>query len=90
MRQHLYLTQSSIVFCAGDLKYSPDYSIGLSNIECIKTIDKELYRNGCFRSDLIIQLKIDSSEKMFMKGNIYCSYFKFEIDSVYSNGGPKH
>ena len=26
---------------------------------------------------------------MFMKGNIYCSYFKFEIDSfyyVYSNG----
>ncbi len=96
--RRLYLTQSSIVFCAGDLKRRPEYidfSIGLSNIKFIKTIDSELYRNGCCRSevrtysDLIIQLKEDSSEKIYMYGYKSCTCIKFDVDSFYhvcSNG----
>ena len=95
----LYLTQSNIVFCAGSLKSYPaytDFSIELLSIKCIKAIDREWYRYDCCRSEvrtysnLIIQLKEDSSEKMFMKGNLSpFSCFKFEIDSFYhvcSNG----
>ncbi len=98
-RRRLYLTQSSIVFCAGDFKGHPaykDFGIDLSNIECIRTIDKELYRYINFRSEvrtygnLIIQLKEDSSEKIFMKGNTSCcSCSRFDVDSFYhvcSNG----
>ncbi len=94
--RRLYLTQSSIVFRKGLAKYLyypayNNFSIDLLSIKCIKTIDKELYRNGCFRSEvrtyshLIIQLKDDSSEKIYTESNEYNSLQRSlrDVDSFY-------
>ncbi len=88
IRSRLYLTRSSIVFYAGNKTRYFDFSIDLSNIECIKSLSVVEYKGIFLRyevrpySQLIIQLKEESSEKMYMTGFIQMfSCIKFDVDS---------
>ncbi len=95
----LYLTRSRIFFKKGsDASYCTDFSIGISNIEQIKSIDKELYCKTCLRTEvrvynqLIILLKDGSPDKIYARG--VCSLcfpgvVRYEVNSFYfecSNG----